>query len=120
MTAGSKRRPAETSERRAQVEPEVRLSVHTWAKGSARGEGPQQQRSAVVVQAPRKWVPCEDCGSARPAHMRGRHGAMPVTGGTLAAVGAAWQVCRHGVPFWQGCRAQAVEPPCCAFREEVP
>ncbi|ATB36300.1 hypothetical protein CYFUS_001714 [Cystobacter fuscus] len=91
---------------------EARVSVRTWAKGSARGEGPQVQTGGVVVAAAPRWVPCEDCGSARPESMPGRHGAMPARGVVLAGA-AAWPSCRHGVPLWENCRGRPVVPPCC-------
>jgi hypothetical protein len=89
-----------------------RLSLRTWAKGSARGEGPQQRRAAVEVAAGAPYVPCEDCASLRPEGAAGRHGAMPATRATLAAV-ADWPRCQHHRPYWENCRAAAVVPPCC-------
>jgi len=131
---GRRRRPADTSPRevsaRQPTVPDVRLplrhtlngyrmrhvdytgaerlSVRTWAKGSARGEGPQQQRGGVAVAAAAPWVPCEDCGSARPKGAAGRHGAMPAR--TMAA---SWPRCMHGAPHWENCRGRPVAPPCC-------
>jgi hypothetical protein len=95
-----------------------RLSLRTWSKGSARGEGPQQRRAGVEVAAGAPYVPCEACGSLRPEDAAGRHGAMPPTAATLATV-ADWPVCGHGRPYWQNCRAAAVVPPCC-LREVAP
>jgi hypothetical protein len=107
MTAGRKKAPVAVSARRAAT---MRTALTVPGARPAGTAIPEARPPAP------KWVVCEDCGSARPAHARGRHGAMPVTGGTLAAIGPAWQVCRHGLPFWQGCTGQAVEPPCCAYR----
>ncbi|OJT27307.1 hypothetical protein BO221_04805 [Archangium sp. Cb G35] len=85
-----------------------RLSVRTWSKGSARGEGPQQRRDGVAVAAAALWVPCERCPSLRPKDAAGRHGAMP----TRAAV-EGWPRCAHGVPYWEDCVGEPVPPPCC-------
>jgi hypothetical protein len=85
-----------------------RLSMRTWDKGSARGEGPQKRREGLVVAASAPWVPCEDCPSLRPVGAAGRHGAMPAR-----AVVAGWPACAHGVPHWENCRGQPVVPPCC-------
>jgi hypothetical protein len=85
-----------------------RLSVRTWAKGSARGEGPSQQRGGVAVAAAAPWVPCEDCGSLRPAHAAGRHGAM-----AARTAASTWPRCAHKAPFWENCRGRPVPPPCC-------
>lgn len=89
-----------------------RLSVRTWDKGSARGEGPQKRRESTAVASGAPWVPCEDCGSLRPADAAGRHGAMAPTRARLAAV-ASWPTCGHGAPLWTNCVGAVVAPPCC-------
>lgn len=114
MTARGKRtRPADTSSRQVVLElPAGRVSSRTWAKGSARGEGPQQQRGAVVVAPAAQWVRCEDCGGSRRDDVQGRHGAMPVRGVTVATR-PDWARCRHSVPLWENCAGLPVAPPCC-------
>jgi hypothetical protein len=146
MTAasGKRRRPADTSARQAKEKPAAlpdtrlplrhtlngyrmrhvdftgaeRLSLRTWDKGSARGEGPQKRQGGMLAAATAPWVPCEDCGSLRPAHAAGRHGAVPARGVARAAVGRGpavpgWPACAHGVPHWENCTGAAVVPPCC-------
>jgi len=83
------------------------VSRRAWAKGSARGAGPQQQTGGVVVTAG-KLVRCQDCGGLR------RPGG--VHGFRLAPVplAADWPRCEHGFPWFANCRARpALAPPCC-------
>jgi hypothetical protein len=128
MTAGQRRRPADViSARRKEAVrealtppgkrppgaglPDTRLPLRHTANGY---QMRHQDGAPVAAYTPGRaqTVPCEDCGSGRPAGEAGRHGALPVTGQRLAAV-ADWPRCRHGVPWWMNCRAAPVPPPCC-------
>lgn len=86
-----------------------RASHRTWAKGSARGEGPARSSGVVYVQST-QVVQCLWCG-------RWFHGGDPRTTPHAATLNryapADWPHCPHGTGLLEDCVGNPVLPSCC-------
>ncbi|HEX5750034.1 MAG TPA: hypothetical protein VFZ09_27640 [Archangium sp.] len=127
MSTGRKRRPADTSSRRAE---QAALPLAPPAEPTSQPAAPQARAELPAAprpvpkrqpEAPQRpaaggwevlWVRCEECGRGRHVDAAGRHGAMPVRQVTLEGH-PTWPRCQHAVPYWENCRGAPVAPPCC-------